>query len=129
MWQFEQSTGKFTYDGLDLLSTGQAFEGYAGNGDGLNNPAMQDVPAVGPLPEGIYTIGPAYHHPALGPVTMNLTPDKNNQMFGRADFRIHGRKYPGDLTASHGCIVLDHEARLSIEASRDRGLQVIRRVV
>lgn len=125
-WQFQQSTGKYTYEGVDLLSTNQAYEGYAGNGDGLNNPAMQNVADEGPLPEGLYTIGPSYHHPQLGPVTMNLTPDATNQMFGRAAFRIHGRKYPGDLTASHGCIVLDHDPRVAIDASRDRRLQVIR---
>jgi hypothetical protein len=127
MWVYKQSTGDYTYDGAELLSTGhELFSGYAGCGDGLNNPDMQQVPDVGPLPEGFYSIGPAYNHPALGPVTMNLSPDAANEMFGRGDFRIHGRKFPGDMGASHGCIVLDHAPRVSIAGSGDRRLQVIR---
>ncbi len=30
---------------------------YSGHGLGLNNPAMQNVPDVGPLPQGTYVIG------------------------------------------------------------------------
>ncbi len=31
--------------------------GYSGNGQGLNNPAAQNQPNVGPLPQGSYTVG------------------------------------------------------------------------
>lgn len=98
--------------------------GYSGIGGGLNNPGEQETRDVGPIPAGKYTIGKAYHHPELGPVTMNLEPDPANEMFGRSLFRAHGRKSPGDMTSSHGCIVQDHDARVLIDASEDRDLIV-----
>lgn len=120
MWNFMQSTGEFS--DLHEICLEQ---GYAGNGAGLNNPDMQDVAEVGPLPQGLYTIGPAYTHAQLGPFTMNLEPDPTNRMFGRSLFRIHGRRFVGDMGASKGCIVLDHAARVTVSTSPDRLLRVI----
>lgn len=117
MWIYRQSDGSLTHNGA-LIGTG-----YSGNGDGKNNPAMQDVPFVGPAPEGGYTIGAAYSHPKLGPVTMNLEPDDENEMFGRNEFRIHGDNDAHD--ASDGCLVQDHDVRLRVSQSADRRLQVI----
>src|SRR5579859_5974501 len=84
-------------------------KGYSGRNEGRNNPELQAVHNVGPLPRGPYTIGPAELHPVLGPVAMPLTPEDGNQMFGRGDFWIHGDNATHD--ASHGCIVIDRDVR------------------
>ena len=120
MWTHSQSTGVTTNP-----DEGVTGHGYAGNGDGKNNPAMQNVEGIGPLPRGRYTIGPAYDHPHLGPVTMNLTPDPANEMYGRSEFRIHGDSKAAPGTASKGCIVQNHSVRDAINASDDKDLEVV----
>ena len=68
MFTYRQSTGEL-FD-----PTGERIGiGYAGHGEGTNDPAMESIANIGPLPRGRYFIGPAYDHPKLGPVTMNLT--------------------------------------------------------
>lgn len=116
---FEQSTGKWI--GPDASMWGQ---GWAGQLAGRNNPAMQNVPNVGPLPEGIYMIGYAYDHPVLGPVTMDLEPDLINIMFGRSAFRVHG--FGADvIRASEGCVIQIRPVRERIDSSTDRILRVV----
>jgi hypothetical protein len=107
-WTYYQKSGELLRDGIPFST------GYAGRYTGKNNPDMQGVRDTGPLPCGVYRIGDAYDHPTLGPITMNLTPDAANEMFGRGDFRIHGdsKKDPG--LASHGCMVQPRAARLQI---------------
>ena len=99
--------------------------GYAGLGVGKNNPAMQDQQGVGPLPCGFYGILPAVDTLDHGPEVMWLVPDPDNEMFGRADFGIHGdsKTHPG--CASLGCICIPKPARDTINASSDKKLQVI----
>lgn len=115
MWIYEQSTGKLLHDGNEVWT------GYAGRGEGLNNPAMQDVKNTGPLPQGLYTIGMPYAHEHLGPVCMNLTPDKHNLMFGRGDFRIHADNFANNKSASEGCIVMPLATRIKIGAAVVKG--------
>ena len=68
-WSYNQSSGKISLDGK-VIGTG-----YSGNGPGLNNPAMQNDPDVGPIPVGTYTIGTAHFEQGKGPVVMALNPD------------------------------------------------------
>lgn len=103
--------------------------GYAGRYDGKNNPDMQDVKEIGPLPVGLYRIGDPYKHELLGPITMNLEPNYSNEMLGRADFRIHGdsSEHPG--MASKGCIVMPREIRQFIAdhlSEGSRSLEVVK---
>lgn len=93
--------------------------GYAGRCDGKNNPDMCDVPDVGPLPPGRYTIGKPIDHPKLGPMSFPLEPAQTNEMFDRSAFYIHGDsiEHPGE--ASEGCIVLPPGARNRIIAASD----------
>lgn len=119
MWLYKQSTGELSHDG-ELVGVG-----YAGNGEGKNNAAMQNVHGIGPLPVGFYTIDKAYNHPHLGPITMNLIPDATNEMFGRGDFRIHGDSIDAPGTASEGCIVQSRPVRTKVNTSIDRRLQVV----
>lgn len=104
---YSQSTGLFTGSGITAT-------GYSGHGEGLNNPAMQDVHDVGPLPQGVYTIQPPHADPKVGPVAMRLEPSPDNTMFGRGDFLIHGDNAAMDHTASEGCIIIPHDARVKI---------------
>ena len=89
--------------------------GYAGRGEGKNNPTAQALVGQGPLPRGVYLVGPPLDHPRLGPLAFGLNPIPSNEMFGRSGFLIHGdsRKNPGQ--ASSGCIVLDRTARSMVE--------------
>jgi hypothetical protein len=118
-WRYVQRTGALSHDGVPIAV------GYSGHGDGCNNPDLQAVPNVGPIPAGRYTIGPAFHHPLCGPVSMRLTPAPDDEMFGRSGFLIHGDNAALNHTASDGCIVLDHPRRVMIAASDDRDLVVV----
>lgn len=109
MFTFQQSTGILT-DANDF----HIGEGYAGHGDGLCTPSMQDVVGVGPLPRGIYRIGQPHDSPHTGKFTMDLEPDPANEMFGRSLFRIHGDNALEDHSASDGCIVMPLMVRLEI---------------
>lgn len=118
-WNYQQSTGQMSHDG-ELIATG-----YAGIGAGLNNPAAQNQPFVGPLPAGTYTIGTVMADGGhMGPYVLPLAPWSANQMFGRAGFFIHGDTPARDNTASNGCIVLDRQWRQMITQSGDTVLTV-----
>ena len=96
-------------------TTGQQYlscNGYAGNGAGLNNPAAQNQPNVGPLPQGDYTVGGFTRR--RGPQTRPLTPAPGNSMFGRSAFLIHGDNRARNNTASEGCVIVDLGCRAGI---------------
>lgn len=116
MWTYRQSDGELLHDAQ--------FEGsgYSGAGVGRNNPLMEDVPNVGPIPQGLYNIGEAYTHEHLGPVVMNLFP-VGHDAHGRSAFRIHGDNVNHD--ASHGCIILGPAIRRMIAEGADKQLTVV----
>jgi hypothetical protein len=122
---FHQKTG------LIDLSNGEHSQGYAGHGEGKNNPEMENVRGVGPLPHGIYVaVSMFHHHPDLGAYAMLLQPDEETKAriiaLGRdpGSFFCHGDSYmhPGD--ASDGCIILDRVTRLWIW-NNDHAIKVI----
>lgn len=117
-WTYIQSTGELKRPNGTVASTG-----YAGYGPGRNNPAMQGVKNIGPVPRGKYHMGYGEDHPKTGRLTIRLVPDPSNQMFGRSGFLIHGDNKTG--TASHGCIIAGFNARVEVDKSPDRYLEVI----
>ncbi|MCC7634429.1 RHS repeat-associated core domain-containing protein [Stenotrophomonas rhizophila] len=117
-WAYNSATGNLYHNGT-YVSTG-----YAGRGAGVNNPWMQKVGSVGPLPTGRYTIGPQYNSPNTGRATMVLTPAPANDMFGRSAFRIHGDNSTRNRTASEGCMIFDRDVRDQIANSGDNDLVV-----
>jgi hypothetical protein len=120
MWTYQQSTGQLFRDG-SLVDTG-----YAGMGDGVNNPDMEDVEMVGPLPRGYYTIGSLQANGRhMGPNVMFLKPDVGNEMHGRSAFYMHGDNGEGDRSASNGCIIMNRSTRLLVAQSGDNQLEVI----
>ena len=125
-FKFDRAAGVFyDTDGSVLCDTA-----YSGHGEGVNNPEMEQIPNVGPLPAGTYTIGPP-HEPIdhLGPVAMPLTPDPSNEMYGRFGFYIHGDTVQMNHTASDGCIILPRIPRSHVNdinnSGGDRKLEVV----
>jgi hypothetical protein len=119
-WNFKQGSGLLWNDDGTVRSVG-----WAGQREGKNNPAMQDVPKTGPLPVGEYTINEPHDSPHTGPYTMDLTPSPNNNMFGRDDFRIHGAAFEHPELSSEGCIIMPKPVREKIWTSGDRKLTVV----
>lgn len=118
-WIYVQSSGQLLRPDGSLCATG-----YAGHGEGRNNPTMQNVRDVGPIPCGLYRIGiPVEHHPMLGVLAIPLIPAGSNDMFGRSHFWMHGDNHDHD--ASLGCIIQPNAARLEVAAAEGRWLKVI----
>lgn len=117
-WMYSQSTGQIYHNGVVIG------RGYSGIGAGKNNPNMQHVAFQGPIPKGMYHIGPARHSVNTGPVTINLTSIGHNA-FGRTDFAIHGDNKRMNFTASKGCIILRRPIRTKIANSTDKILKVV----
>lgn len=130
MWIYSQSLGTIYAQeapGQDPVSLAT---GYSGHGVGLNNPTMQCVEDLGPIPRGDFTIGA----PVTGPTdyALPLTPKAGTDMCSpaRTSFYIHGdyrRNEPPRQTnaASHGCIIFPLNVRESIWQSGDTDLRVI----
>ena len=123
MWTYAQSTGRLSHD---EQSFGEC--GYSGFEDGKNNPAKQDEPDLGPIPQGRYTIGPVEFENTdgpHGPFVLPLIPDAGNEMFGRSGFLIHGDSLADPGNASRGCIILPRETREEMAQSGDFVLEVV----
>lgn len=112
MLTYRQSTGElFSNAGIKMGA------GYAGHGVGRNNPNMQSVKDVGPLPRGFYGMKPPIQDGSLGPDVIVLVQDEENEMFGRSLFRMHGDSAVHPGKASCGCIVLSRGLRMAAWAS------------
>ena len=107
VWTLSRSTGTFR-----LTDTGQSWTVYSGRGIGLNNPGLERLPNVGPIPRGLWTIKWIGTGEQTGPVTWVLQPDAATETFGRDDFDCHGDNVERDHTASEGCIVAPHDCRI-----------------
>jgi Protein of unknown function (DUF2778) len=114
---YSQTSGEMRDAAGVLLGTG-----YAGHGEGVNNPAMQFIHNTGPLPQGLYTINPPIDTITHGPYVMWLTPDPATEMFGRSGFGIHADEIanPGKRLASTGCIVIGNRVAIWAAAEADR---------
>jgi hypothetical protein len=123
MWSYEQSSG-WMYDPKGNQCEPQ---GYAGHGIGLNNPEMQSVKFVGPIPVGKYKFGTPRHDPEVGKFAIPLIPDPSNEMYGRDDFYLHGDEIlnPGKHLASDGCPVQALLTRIKVSESPDQDLEVV----
>ena len=109
---FSQSSGIITDDYGTYVAMG-----WAGNHAGKCNPKMQDIHNVGPLPAGLYKIGPwEEHHDHLGPFVASLT-QISGETYGRDSFYIHGPdKDPKNFgQESKGCIVVPRPGRENIK--------------
>ena len=124
-WKYEQSTGNLYTPEGERLATGYAGGNCGNSPEGVNNPAMQDIHNVGPLPCGMYTFGTPENNPKLGPFAIPLIPFSGNEMFGRAGFFMHGDTSAMNHSASEGCIIMGATTRHTCAASDDKLLQVV----
>lgn len=128
-WTFEISTGKL-YDPQGNF----VVKGYSGgncgiNPEGIDNPQDESVPCIGPIPEGLYTLGePVLQSPRLGPFAIPLSPAPSNQMFGRGGFYCHGDSVQHPGNASEGCIIMPPQWRQAMWNSQDHQLEVVARI-
>lgn len=119
MWTYNSLTGRLDHDEAIIATA------YSGNGEGLNNPAMEADKGIGPIPRGQYHIGPWEDmHPHLGPQVAPLTPVGHDAL-GRTEFFVHGDSSAMNHTASHGCIIAGRPARDAMRASGETELMVI----
>lgn len=124
MWIWSQSKGQLWH--LDRLVS----KGYSGKGRGKNNPALQGLAGIGPIPKGDWGIVERYNSRNVGPYTLTLhamdkIPNDTHESTGRGAFRIHGDSIRAPGTASKGCIILPRKIREKIWISGDRLLRVI----
>ncbi|NYT42332.1 DUF2778 domain-containing protein [Sphingomonas sp. R-74633] len=118
-WKWDQSAGELWYQGK-LISTG-----YAGNGRGKNNPAMQAAVGVGPIPRGCWRMTAVRDSANTGPFSIVLEPEPGTATFGRSAFRVHGDSVRNPGTASHGCIILPRAIRERMWRSGEKLLEVV----
>lgn len=123
-WIFEQTGKLFAPDGT-LAATGYAGGNCGKNPEGINNPAMQCVAKVGPLPRGLYTFGQPVIQSHLGPFAIPLIPDAGNDMCGRSGFYCHGDTTPSG-NASEGCVIVPRAIRNAMWANSDHVLKVVK---
>ena len=127
-WLYSQSSGRLAYQDPQTGTITQVSTGYAGYQAGLNNPAQQNVPSVGPIPQGNWIIGRQQANVTGTGVTlpgsMRLTPARGTQTFGRSGFLIHGGNFK-TMDSSRGCIVLPTAVRNQISFSNDPQLMVV----
>ena len=103
---YHQSTGELTHDG-QYVATGHS----GAVGQGRDNPDMEGVQNVGPVPRGDYTVGPQFNSPNTGPGAERLTPQPGTDTHGRTDLEIHGGRRDGNPDDSEGCIILPPSVR------------------
>lgn len=120
MWIYAQKTGSLWRDGK------QVARGYSGSGEGKNDPGMQAVPDIGPIPQGRWTIvGPPINTRYHGPYVLRLQPAPGTGTFGRSGFLMHGDSIESPGCASKGCIILPRVIREEVWNSRDADLEVV----
>lgn len=134
MFQYFQKTGMMRR--IEGVSDYPFALGYSGHGEGKNNPDMEQVSNIGPLPRGKFTMQvieengiPVDYEGKAAPV-IRLIPNSGTQMFGRAGMLIHGDFRNQELqgTASHGCVIENHSDRLRLAQairSGDNQLEVV----
>ena len=119
-WTYAQKTGELLQGG-ECVATG-----YSGAGAGKNNPGMESVPNVGPIPRGDWTIvGPPFDTANHGPYVMRLRPTADTPTFGRSGFLLHGDSMDSPGCASQGCVIMPRSVREQVWKSGDRDLKVV----
>ena len=122
VWTYSQATGELKQDGK-LVGTGYSGRNVPDGPQGRDNPELEGLPNVGPIPRGLYNIKnpiPVAHN---APPVFPLTPNGHDAR-GRSGFQIHGNNVRND--ASRGCIIMDFPVRAAIRKTikKDSKLEV-----
>lgn len=138
MWNYSQTLGRLTSE--DGLFQSQGYSG--AKPEGYNNPEMQNVKNVGPIPQGRYSWGNHFECVETlsaeqqcpdcdgigfhkhGPHVIRLIPDPGNEMFGRSGFLCHGDSTTKPGSASEGCIIQPLATRVQMMDSNDHVVEV-----
>lgn len=125
-------------DGDVILSRVYAGGDHGSRPDGVNNSALCHTQDVGPIPPGMYTIGPFQVHCAeVSSPAFELIPDPENEMYGRSGFYFHDNNPRRDAgeppypptpgrNSSDGCpVTIDSDGLSKIHATGDTQLTVI----
>lgn len=106
--------------------------GYSGNGEGKNNPQLQDQHNVGPLPKGKWKMtvikddhGNMVDYKGKKAPVIRLTAEPETETFGRDGFLIHGDSISAPGTASDGCVIENHEDRLILAFAVEQGDNIL----
>jgi hypothetical protein len=111
MFEYFQTSGRLFHNGRSIS------RGYSGKGRGKNNPALQGLRGIGPIPQGDWRMVGIRNHPQLGPLCITVfaldepTPDDWHEETGRGLFRIHGDSIRQPGNASSGCIIMPRDIR------------------
>jgi hypothetical protein len=134
MFTYEQLTSKLRNSEDKIIGIG-----YSGaRPDGYNNPSMQGVENVGPIPCGRFRIvGPPFDSPKHGKYVLHLVPDAATRAFilslGRDPdtFLMHGDSIRLPGTASEGCVIQAHDVRVMVWTANavDPYLEVISGII
>ena len=129
LWIYQQSTGNLYSEGNNPSAIAYVGNGYSGASPFQNNGLISSVGSVGPIPTGVYMIGPQVMYTTNAglvlPGAMTLTPQEGTWPYGRSGFLIHGDNRRGDRSASQGCVILSPSLRNLIGNSGDRTLRVV----
>jgi RHS repeat-associated protein len=122
-WEYCSGAGRMYH--VDNQTGARSFvgSGFAGNGQGTNNVAMQCTRNVGPLPTGTYDMRNVAT-PDYGANGIQLKPRNQQQMCNRGGFWIHTGQ-----NASDGCIDLAAADALAQIAAGVRGGDTELRVI
>lgn len=105
---------------------GIRYPAYSGFGQGKNNPAMERLQNVGPIPAIDWIISRWEDHwEDKGPQVAILRPFVSDAAYNRSGFLIHGdsASHPGE--ASHGCIIAARNVRDRLRMSGELHLTVL----
>lgn len=117
MWKYSQSTG--------IISDAEPLgRGYSGHGQGLNNPKLEMVHNLGPIPKGVWELGHWFDDKHLGLCVVPLRPTSQD-VFGRGGFFIHGDNKWMNYSASDGCIILSRQLREILKNSQEKYIEVV----
>jgi hypothetical protein len=133
VWQLDYSTGFVSKDTLIVDR-----DTYSGKWpEGFNNPAMQNIHNVGPLPLGDWEIsGPPFDDAKHGKYILRLAPKKGTETYKRTGFLWHGKPVipeginlllpsPFICTGSEGCLCSSPVTRTRVYQSGDTFLRTI----
>ena len=124
-WTFEIAGGSILNPDGSFAASAYSGGDKGQRPDGVDNVSDEATKNVGPLPEGIYTLGTPVDHSQLGPFAIPLIPDPSNQMYGRGSMYIHGDTAAMNHSASEGCIITNRNTRNAMWVSSDHELRVV----
>lgn len=120
-FRYEQRTGNILVVNGDYVLPFAS--GYAGAGNGLNNPELDGVRNTGPLPSGRYSMRIA-QHPRFKAPAIALTQTEGDKK-GRSGFWVHGDNGKANRSASSGCPIFNAPIRHCIAAFMEIGFDTL----